>query len=146
MLNYYSIEFITVEIDKIITIVTGVIKDDWGNILLLKRSGTKTFQGFWQLPEGKLEKQEQPQNALRREIKEELNVKIKNLELTKIKPSALEAQGVRYLALRIVFNVTLEKNIITLSEEHSEYKWVKPEYASLLSLLPGTLEVISTEK
>jgi len=39
-----------------IVLVTGVLRNKKGEVLLIKRSDrNKTFKGFWQLPEGKIE-------------------------------------------------------------------------------------------
>ncbi len=129
-------------IDKTLVIASAVIKNEKDEILLLKRGKTKTFQGYWQLPEGKLEEKEKPQEALRREIKEELGVEVGSLELDGVSQSTLEAKGIKYLAFRIIFNVELRDDKISLSEEHSAYRWIDPEKASDLELLPGISEVL----
>ncbi len=50
------------------------------SVLLVKRA-IEPRKGFWDLPGGFLEKDEHPEQALRREIKEELGVEIDILEL-----------------------------------------------------------------
>jgi len=50
------------------------------HVLLVKRA-IEPRKGFWDLPGGFLEKEEHPEEALRREIKEELGVEIDILEL-----------------------------------------------------------------
>ncbi len=76
-------------LDTILTIASAVIRNDNDEILLLKREGTKTFQGCWQLPEGKLEENEKPQDALRREIREELGVDVDTSELKNVNLNTL---------------------------------------------------------
>ena len=129
-------------IDKVLIIASAIIENEKGEILLLKRDETKTFQGHWQLPEGKLEEKEKPQDALRRELKEELNAEADTVELENVSQSTLEAKGTKYLAFRIIFKVKLEKNKITLSHEHSDYQWINKDKMSSLELLPGTSEAI----
>ena len=109
---------------------------------MLQRSETSSFSGHWQLPEGKLEKGEKPQEALTRELKEELNVDTKNIELLSANSTPLEARGTKYLAFRIIFDVQIENEDFTISHEHSDYKWVKREDIKDLDLLPGTIESI----
>jgi ADP-ribose pyrophosphatase YjhB (NUDIX family) len=55
-----------------------IFKDD--KVLLVKRA-IEPRRGFWDLPGGFLEKDEHPEEALRRELKEELCVEIEVLEL-----------------------------------------------------------------
>ena len=130
-------------IDKILIIASAVIKNDKNEILLLKRGETKTFQNHFQLPEGKLEENETPLNALHREIKEELGLKIKSTELKTVSQTEIEAKGIKYLAFRLIYQVILNSiSKIKLSEEHSEYGWFSEKDFNNLKLLPGTKEAI----
>ena len=90
-----------------------------------------------------MEENEKPQDALRREVKEELGAEVKSLELVSAISTPLEAKDVKYLAFRMVFLAQLKKNKITLSHEHSGYQWIKPDDISSLKLLPGTSEAVS---
>lgn len=130
-------------IDKVLIIASAIIINELGELLLLERGETKTFQKHWQLPEGKLEENEKPQEALKRELKEELGADVDIMDFETVSHSTLEAKGTKYLALRIIFKVTLKENNITLSSEHSNYKWVKPDQVKSLQLLPGTTEAIN---
>lgn len=129
-------------IDKVLVIASAIIVKN-SKVLLLKRGGTKTFQNHWQLPEGKLEQGEKPIDALKRELKEEINQTIKKAELTAVSCSPLEAKGIKYLACRLIFKTILKSYKIRLSEEHSDYGWFKTEDLNSLPLLPGTKEAIS---
>lgn len=130
-------------IDKILIIASAIIRNNKNEILLLKRNKTKTFQNHWQLPEGKLEEKESPYDALKREIKEELNAEIKHAELKAISHTTLEAKGIKYLAFRLIYSTELSNpHDIKLSAEHSEYGWFKKNELNNLELLPGTQEAI----
>lgn len=61
---------------KELDVVAALIKKD-GKILLCQRKEEDAFGLLWEFPGGKVEKQESKQEALRREIKEELNLDIK---------------------------------------------------------------------
>lgn len=130
-------------IDKVLIIASAVIKNRKNEILLLKREETKTFQGHFQLPEGKLEENETPFNALRREIKEELGISIKSADLKSVSETALHAKGIKYLAFRLIYQVKIPAATkIKLSPEHSLYSWVKKDEIENFNLLPGTKEAI----
>ena len=60
---------------KIINVVAAAIERD-GKIFCAQRSEGKSLGGFWEFPGGKLEIGESPEQALVREIKEELNSEI----------------------------------------------------------------------
>ena len=59
---------------KTIEVVASIIHQD-GKILATQR-GYGDFKGLWEFPGGKIEPDETPEEALRREIREELNIDI----------------------------------------------------------------------
>lgn len=63
---------------KIHVVAALIIRDD--KVLIAQRKGG-AFNGGWEFPGGKIEPYETPQQALKREIKEELNLDIKVNEL-----------------------------------------------------------------
>jgi MutT/NUDIX family protein len=63
---------------KMIYVVAAAIEKD-GKIFCAQRPEGKTLGGFWEFPGGKLEFGESPEEALVREIKEELNSTIEIL-------------------------------------------------------------------
>lgn len=64
---------IEIDLKKPIHVVALVLEDNQGNILLAKRPTGKHLAGLWEFPGGKVEPEESYQQALIREIKEELN-------------------------------------------------------------------------
>lgn len=59
---------------KIIHVVAGVLRDRDGKILLTERPPGKHLAGLWEFPGGKREDGETPEQALRRELHEEIGV------------------------------------------------------------------------
>jgi 8-oxo-dGTP diphosphatase len=131
-------------IDQTLVIASAIIENEKGEVLLLKRGETKTFQGYWQLPEGKIEQNEKPQDALERELKEELSAKVDTSLLEKVSQSTFEARGNKYLAFRVIFKVKLKDNRITLGSEHSDFQWIEKNKISTLELLPGVSEAVDS--
>ena len=63
-----------------IHVVAGILRDAHGRILLAQRPAGKHLAGLWEFPGGKCEPGESPEDALRRELREEVGVVIGALE------------------------------------------------------------------
>jgi 8-oxo-dGTP diphosphatase len=59
------------------TVVAAVIRDANGHVLLTKRPPGSHMGGLWEFPGGKVEDCEAPQDALTRELHEELGLEIR---------------------------------------------------------------------
>jgi 8-oxo-dGTP pyrophosphatase MutT (NUDIX family) len=131
-----------VTIDKVLIIASAFVKNKQGKILLLKRSEKSSYPGYWQLVEGKLEDDELPIEAIRREVGEELGAKILQIEFSDIFFNEIEAKSTKYLCFRTVFNVSISFEKLTISDEHVTFGWFDKSDIKNLSLLPGTEKVL----
>lgn len=61
-----------------IRVVAAVLRDRSGRVLVADRPAGKPMAGWWEFPGGKLEAQEAPEAALRRELQEELGVQVRS--------------------------------------------------------------------
>jgi 8-oxo-dGTP diphosphatase len=61
-------------------VVAAIFMSD-DKVLAMKRASHKPLPGKWEFPGGKIENNESAEEALIREIKEELNIEINSLEL-----------------------------------------------------------------
>lgn len=129
--------------NNFIVLVTGILRDKKGKILLIKRSNeNKTFKGFWQLPEGKIEFGEQPIQTLSRELEEELGGRLIRAKLVAVRSVIVTFNGVSYHVLRIVLEVQWEGKI-SLSHEHDAYQQLSIDKALKISnLVDGTKEIL----
>lgn len=131
---------------KIISVVIAVIKNNQGKYLLTKRTQIdpedKDFLPFvWNLPGGEIEKNESSEEALKREVYEELHV---DLHKYKLLPKIFTHFRNDYQFIFNVFTCKLkdENQEIILNEETSEYGWFTIEEIRKLKTLPLTLEMI----
>jgi len=67
-----------------VDVAVGVLIDAQGRFLLTSRPAGKVYAGFWEFPGGKLEADETVEQALRRELQEELGITIATAQPWKI--------------------------------------------------------------
>jgi 8-oxo-dGTP diphosphatase len=105
-------------------VVAAIIQDREDNYLCCKRAPYKPAAGKWEFPGGKPEQGESLQEALIREIKEELDV-----EISVIRQFDRSTTGDIEL---VCFVAVLEGEKPTTSTDHSELRWVKESELSKL--------------
>lgn len=126
---------------KIIPVVLAVIKH--GNKFLVTKRvhSDKRFHDKWQLPGGELEFGEKLEEALTREIKEELNAKIKILKFlgNVYTPIRHNWHGILFPFL---CELKSDESKIRLDHEASAYKWYTKNELSKLDILQYTLDIV----
>jgi 8-oxo-dGTP diphosphatase len=98
--------------------VTAAILIDNGRVLIARRRPGVSQAGLWEFPGGKIRPGESPQQCLRREIQEELGVRITVGEFFGESVYAYEHQTIRLLAYR----VEVEGGTIS-ANDHAELAW-----------------------
>ncbi len=61
---------------RLLLVVAVALIDPDGRVLLAKRPEGKSLAGLWEFPGGKIEPDERPEQALIRELKEELSIDV----------------------------------------------------------------------
>ena len=120
---------------KTINVVAAIIEHE-GKIFATQR-GYGEFKDFWEFPGGKIEEGETPQEALKREILEELDTEIEVQEhLTTVEWN--------YPAFHLhmdCFWASIVKGHLTLLE-HEAAKWLSKDELLSVNWLPADLEVV----
>ncbi len=107
--------------------VAGIIFNE-DEFLLMKKQGTWTG---WQFPQGKIDKGESPEQAVKREIEEETG--LKDIEIVKKLPYKNDYwfkennQTIHKFLTFYLVRANKKKQDINLSREHSDFKWCKFE-------------------
>lgn len=102
-------------------VVAGVIFNNEGKILITRRAKGQSRELLWEFPGGKVEEGESDEEALKREIKEELCLDIDVLSFfTSVNHSYpdLDIELVAYLCRLRGGNICLTV--------HEEYRWIEP--------------------
>lgn len=66
---------------KVVYVVAAALFDADGKVLLAQRPEGKSMAGLWEFPGGKIEKHERPEEALVRELNEELAITVSETDL-----------------------------------------------------------------
>ncbi len=62
---------------KLLLVVAAALVDADGRVLLAKRPKGRQLEGLWEFPGGKIDAHERPEDALIRELREELGITVK---------------------------------------------------------------------
>ena len=120
---------------KTVNVVAAIIRD--GDKVFATQRGYGEFKDGWEFPGGKVEAGETPQEALKREIEEELNTEIEVGDyLTTIEydyPSF-------HLSMKCYWASIIEGKPVLL--EHEAAKWLKKEDLYSVDWLPADLTII----
>lgn len=127
------------EFMKTIKVVAAVIKRN--NKIFVTQRGYGEFKDGWEFPGGKVEKGETKEEALIREIKEELDTVIKV-------DSYLDTIEYDYPD----FHLSMDCFVCSIVEghlvlkEHEDSKWIKKEEIDTLNWLPADLIILDKVK
>lgn len=124
---------------KTIHVVAAIIQK--GNKLFATQRGYGDFKDGWEFPGGKIEHGETPQEALKREIKEELNTEIKVGELLDI----VEYDYPDFHLIMHCFMCEIVSGELELLE-HEAAKWLKKDELESVEWLPADVELANKLK
>ncbi len=101
-----------------------VILDNNSNFLLLTRSDTHPMlAGFYDLPGGQVEDDEEPGEAVIREVKEETGLSIDQLDLRVMYSVTMLIRERSWPTLLYMTRLEDREPSVTLSYEHKSYEW-----------------------
>ena len=121
---------------SLVQVAVGVLVREDGAFLLTSRPEGKAYAGYWEFPGGKLELGETVEQALRRELQEEIGITINNCALWKI-------ERIDYPHAMVELNfckVTQWTGELQMLESQS-YAWQQLPVL-VTPVLPGTVPVL----
>ena len=125
---------------KTIQVVAGVIKDKNENnqsIIFATQRGYGEFKGWWEFPGGKIEEGETKEEALKREMKEELDIEIVVGELI----DTIEYDYPNFHLSMDCFWVEIVAGELVL-KEHLSAKWLTKEEIKQVKWLPADITLV----
>jgi len=121
---------------KRIEVVAAIIHDAEGRIFATQR-GYGEFKDGWEFPGGKMEAGETPEEALRREIWEELETRIEVERLVE----TVEYDYPQFHLTMHCFLCRVESGRLEL-KEHEAARWLEKEELGSVDWLPADLQII----
>lgn len=116
---------------KTIKAVVGILRNEHQEILIAKRKKEQFMGGFWELPGGKIKAHETPEQAITRELKEELGIQVNQLSLHQTMVHEYEDRTVQLS----IYNINKYQNT-PLSVEDQAISWVGVNELNNHKLLP----------
>ncbi len=124
-----------------ITVLCGIISNSDGKIFIARRKPGKSMAGKWEFPGGKLEEGESEESCLKRELLEELGMKVEVRE----KLGHNEHQYPTFSIRLIAYQCTFVEASYELTD-HDTYEWVKKEELMSYDLAEADVPLISLVK
>ena len=119
-----------------VEVAVGVLIDAGGRFLLTSRPEGKVYAGHWEFPGGKLEAGESVEQALRRELHEELGITIGAAH-----PWQVELFDYPHARVRLHFCKVFDWQGEFEMREHQQMAWSTLP-VTVAPVLPGTLPVL----
>ena len=116
----------------------GAILVDNGKILCAQRGESKTLKHLWEFPGGKIESGETPQEALIRELQEELLIEVE------VQTEQFEETSYQYDfgLVHLTTFICLLKNGTPQLTEHIAVQWLNPEELNKLEWAPADIPAV----
>ena len=122
---------------KQIEVVAAIIHDAEGRIFATQR-GYGEWKGWWEFPGGKMEMGESPEEALRREIWEELETRIVIERLV----TTVEWDYPAFHLTMHCYWCHVESGSLTL-KEHEAARWLAADELENVKWLPADLQILN---
>lgn len=122
----------------VVDVAAGILWRE-GRLLAAQRPQGKPHAGFWEFPGGKLEPGESPEQALARELAEELGVRVREARFWRTLEHSYPRRGMR---VRLHFFHIHDFAGEPASREGQALAWVTPGDAASLPFLPADADIV----
>jgi 8-oxo-dGTP diphosphatase len=124
----------------LLVVVAAALIDGEGQILVQKRPPGRPMADLWEFPGGKVESGETPEDALVRELWEELSIRVEPPALTPI-CFASEPLGPRHLVLLLYLIRQWEG--VPVPVHASALQWLMPEMLADIAMPPADAPLVT---
>ncbi|WP_296165147.1 8-oxo-dGTP diphosphatase MutT [uncultured Brevundimonas sp.] len=123
-----------------VLVVAAALIDTDGRVLIAQRPEGKALAGLWEFPGGKIEPGERPEQALIRELREELGIDVNAACLA---PFVFTSHAYESFHLLMPLYLLRRWSGTVQRREHAALKWVKPNQLSDYPMPPADEPLIA---
>ena len=124
---------------KTVLVAACALIDPDGRVLVAQRPPGKAMAGLWEFPGGKVEPEERPEDALIRELAEELGITVKEACLT---PFTFASHSYPEFHLLMPLFLCRRWESTPTAREHSALKWMRAKDLGSIPMPPADLPLI----
>jgi len=124
---------------RLVLVAAVALTDPEGRVLIAQRPPDKPMAGLWEFPGGKVEASERPEDALIRELGEELGITVKEACLA---PFTFASHSYPDFHLLMPLYICRRWEGTPQALEHSALKWVRPRDLTAYEMPPADLPLI----
>jgi len=122
---------------NLIEVAAAIIENAKGELLVAKRKKGKAQEGLWEFPGGKLEPGESAEDCLRRELWEEMQIKIE--------PYAYFARNDHHYGSSHIHLIAYKSRYISGEVkllDHDEYLWINRRKLTAFNFAPADIKFV----
>jgi 8-oxo-dGTP diphosphatase len=125
---------------KVVLVAACALIDADGRVLIAERPAGKSMAGLWEFPGGKVDPGERPEDALIRELKEELGIVVKEACLA---PLTFASHSYEDFHLLMPLYVCRRWEGMVTAREGQKLAWVRPNRLKEYPMPPADVPLIS---
>jgi 8-oxo-dGTP diphosphatase len=125
---------------KVVLVAACALIDADGRVLIAQRPAGKSMAGLWEFPGGKVDPGERPEDALIRELKEELGIVVKEACLA---PLTFASHSYEDFHLLMPLYVCRRWEGMVAPHEGQKLAWVRPNRLKEYPMPPADVPLIS---
>lgn len=126
---------------KTVRVAAGIVhENDDSNRVLAVRRGYGEMSGLWEFPGGKVERGETAEDACRRELAEELNIRVTDLRDI----YTVEYDYPDFHLSMECYSCRIEEGEPQKSDRQLEIRWIERRSLATLSWMPADVELVNT--
>ncbi len=125
--------------------VRGIIKKEGRTLLVRRGAGRPSILGKYELPGGNLDFSEQPQDALKRYVKNYLNVSVETLQLFDV-VSFIDPEDSETQYIFIVYTAGLSEGNLVAAQRYDKYIWQEKQYIQQDELTASTIVLLGLDQ